>query len=104
MAYSKPSKGSTKGSPPVKKGSKGEKDAQMFGKVMTDPFGRVLVSVILGLGLAALFRRACVGEGCVVIQAPDSREVEDYVYKNANDSCFRYTPNVVPCPIVKKVS
>ena len=65
-------------------------------RVMTDPFGKILVSVILGLGLAALFRRVCTADGCIVVRAPSAKEVDNYVYK-IDTSCYKYTPNVVPC-------
>lgn len=69
-------------------------------RVMTDPFGSIVVSVILGLGLAAMFRQVCTGDGCVVVKAPSSRDVDDYVYRvgtGAGAACYKYTPNTVPC-------
>jgi hypothetical protein len=66
-------------------------------KLVDDKFGSIVVSVILGLGLAALFRRACKGDGCMVVKAPNAGEVSKYYYKIDAD-CFKYTPQVVPCP------
>ena len=75
-------------------------------RVMKDNFGSILVSVILGLGLAALFRRVCTGDNCVVVRAPSSKEIDDYVYRvgapsgpggGGSASCYKYTPNIVPC-------
>ncbi len=57
--------------------------------------------MILGLGLAAIFRRVCTGDGCIVVKSPDSKDVEEYVYR-IDTSCFRYTPNVVPCKLPTK--
>ncbi|OYV74829.1 MAG: hypothetical protein B7Z66_15140 [Chromatiales bacterium 21-64-14] len=65
-------------------------------KMMHDKFGSIVISVILGLGLAAMFRRACTGDGCIVVKPPDRKEVDDYVYR-IDKSCYKYTPNVVPC-------
>lgn len=65
-------------------------------RVMTDKFGSVVISVILGLGLAALFRRVCNGDGCVIVKAPNAKELKDHVYQ-IDKSCYKYTPNVVPC-------
>lgn len=65
-------------------------------RMLHDKFGSILISVILGLGLAAMFRRVCSGDGCVVIKAPSEKELRDYVYK-VDSSCYRYTPNVVDC-------
>ncbi len=30
--------------------------------------GRIAISIILGLGLAALFRKSCEGDNCIIIQ------------------------------------
>lgn len=75
----------------------------MVKKIMQDKFGSIVISVILGLGLAAMFRRACAGDSCVVIKPPDQKEVTDHVFK-IEQSCFRYTPNVVPCKRVPKTT
>ncbi len=69
-------------------------------KVMTDGTGSIVISVLLGLGLAALFRKACNGNSCVVIKAPNLTEVSKYTYKLDTD-CFKYRPQVVPCPLAK---
>jgi hypothetical protein len=70
--------------------------AMLTKKLLTDPFGATLVSVILGLGLAALFRKVCKGDNCVVVQAPSAKDLEKYVYQ-IDTSCYKYTPNVVHC-------
>ena len=64
--------------------------------------GTIIVSVILGLGFAAMFRQVCSKETCMVIKGPNAKEVEANVYKN-RDACYKYTPHVVECgtgPIV----
>ncbi len=66
-------------------------------KMMQDNTGTMLVSIILGLGLAALFQRACKGDGCVIVKAPKLAEVQQYTYRMDN-SCYKYTPEAVPCP------
>jgi hypothetical protein len=74
--------------------------AMIVAKVLKNNFGSILISVILGLGLAAVFRRVCVGDSCVVVKAPSAKEVDEYVYK-IDTSCYKYTPNVIPCPLKK---
>ena len=66
-------------------------------KVMNSNGGSILISVLLGLGLAAMFRKACSGDGCVVIKSPNLAEVQKHVYKVESD-CYKYTPEVIPCP------
>lgn len=68
----------------------------MIKNVMKDRMGSIIISVILGLGLAALFRRACHGGSCVVIKAPKREEIQQYYYK-IDDDCYKYTPYVVEC-------
>jgi hypothetical protein len=65
-------------------------------KVLNDGMGSIVISILLGLGLAALFRRACKGDRCIVIKAPSLTEVAKHYYKVDAD-CFKYTPQVVPC-------
>lgn len=64
--------------------------------VLTSPAGSIVVSILLGLGLAAVFRKACKGKHCVVVKAPPRRETDDYCYKVDQD-CYRYSPRVTPC-------
>jgi hypothetical protein len=68
---------------------------------MNDRMGSIIISVILGLGLAALFKRACTGGSCIVIKAPKRDEVQRYYYKLDAD-CYKYTPYVVDCGQTKQ--
>ena len=58
--------------------------------------GGIVISIILGLGLAALFMKACSGPNCVVVKGPDPSEVAKYVYK-IRDDCYKYDPYITPC-------
>jgi hypothetical protein len=58
--------------------------------------GQIIVSIVLGLGLAAMFKRVCKSGRCVVIKGPPVKETDEYFYKIRND-CYKYTPYVVPC-------
>lgn len=68
----------------------------LVNKVMEDSTGSIIISVILGLGLAALFRRACKGGRCIVVKSPKLDDLNKFVYK-VDDDCYKYTPHVVPC-------
>jgi hypothetical protein len=65
-------------------------------RVLDTDFGSVLISIIIGLGLAAAFRQVCTDSKCVVIKGPPVSEVQDTRYR-IGDKCYRYTPYVVPC-------
>ena len=58
--------------------------------------GSIIISVILGLGLAALFRQACKDKQCIVIKGPNIEEVSKYYYK-INEDCYKYTPVATEC-------
>lgn len=68
--------------------------------MLTDLFktkqGRIVISIILGLGLASIFRQVCKGSHCIVVKGPNSQEIQDNMYK-INDDCYKYTQVVVDC-------
>jgi hypothetical protein len=68
----------------------------MLEKAFKNNTGAIMISVILGLGLAAMFRKSCTGNNCVVVKSPDMKDIENSVYR-VNDNCFKYTPQIVAC-------
>jgi|TARA_B100000929_G_scaffold52295_1_gene38228 hypothetical protein len=64
--------------------------------LMKTEFGSFLISVIWGFALALLFRRTCKNRNCVVIKAPNAKEVEDKIYK-FDSACFTFNTNVSEC-------
>ena len=58
--------------------------------------GAIIISIILGLGLAALFRKACADNSCIVVKGPKTEEIKDTHYKIDN-TCYKYNPVVVEC-------
>ncbi len=63
---------------------------------VNSPLGSYIISALFGLGLAALFRKACVDKSCVVIKGPNSNETNKFYYK-IQDDCYKYTPIVTEC-------
>ena len=70
-----------------------------FLELLFNPTGRILISIIWGLGLAALFKSACKHRNCQVIQykGPNPEEVKKSYYKYGNDNCYKYTPYISRC-------
>lgn len=58
--------------------------------------GVIVFSIVLGLGIAALFRSVCSDGKCVVIEGPSLEEVNKYYYK-IEDQCYRYIPVAAEC-------
>lgn len=75
----------------------------MITEVMNHPTGRIIVSLILGFGLAALFRQVCKGGDCHVVKAPNMDEIKKHFYK-IEDDCYKYTPVAVNCSGASKTN
>ena len=58
--------------------------------------GSISFSILLGVGIAALFRKACTDNKCIIIQSPDMEELSKFYYKS-NGKCFKYTPVTSEC-------
>lgn len=69
----------------------------MLKEMMNDNKIAIFISIILGLGFASLFRRACNGNECVIIKGPSTHEVQKKVYK-VDDKCYKYNPKSTKCP------
>ena len=52
----------------------------------------------MGLGLAALFRKACTDNKCIVIKGPNVDEIKHTYYK-VNDDCYKYEPVFSECSV-----
>ena len=49
--------------------------------------GQISISIILGVGLASFFRKACNSRNCLVFQAPSPEEIDGKVYWYVN-KCY----------------
>jgi len=58
--------------------------------------GRILLSIIWGLGLATLFRRVCIGRNCIIIKPPNLKEVRDNIY-GFEGKCYRFDTKSAKC-------
>ena len=60
--------------------------------------GRILLSIIWGLGIAALFRKIC-GDGadCIIIKGPNPNKIKQNYYNLSKGKCIRYEPYYTNC-------
>lgn len=68
----------------------------MIRRLAKDDVGKVIISVILGLGIAALFRKVCNDRDCLVIKGPPISEVENNVY-GFDGKCYKYKAQSTSC-------
>jgi len=64
---------------------------------MSNRTGCIVVSALLGLGLATMFHRVCVGRDCVVVKGASVDYVTKHIWRSGGD-CYRYRTEEVPCP------
>ena len=58
--------------------------------------GKIIISIIWGLGLAALFRKVCKGRNCIVIKGPKPQELENKIFQFEN-KCYIYDSMATKC-------
>lgn len=59
--------------------------------------GSILISIIWGFGLAALFHKSCKGNNCIIIKGPDPKIARHNVYATNNSDCVKLEPYIVSC-------
>lgn len=72
-----------------------------FEKLFRTDTGKIIMSTLLGLGLATLFRKGCIGRNCIEFSAPSLEDIKKKVYKYG-DSCFKYEMESRGCDRRKK--
>ena len=74
-----------------------------FGKFVHTENGKIIMSILLGLGLASLFRSVCKGNHCLVFHAPPLDQFNDKIYKNNNGKCVKYNSVSTKCNLNAKI-
>ena len=72
-----------------------------FGKFVHTNTGKNIMSMLLGLGLASLFRTVCKDNNCLIFYAPPLDKFKDKIYKQ-NGKCIKYNPVATKCSINAK--
>ena len=70
-------------------------------KLLSNDAGKVLVSILLGLGLASLFNKVCQGKDCLEFQSPEIDNIKEKKYKYGK-KCFQYELESTECDNNKK--
>jgi len=64
--------------------------------------GKVIISIILGLGLATLFRKVCKDRDCIIFKAPDIKKIQNQIFK-FDKKCYKFEENIEKCNNNKKI-
>ena len=72
-----------------------------FKRLLNTTLGRYIISILMGLGLATLFRKVCTDKNCIVFNGPVIGDIEDKTFKHG-DKCYKYSVNADKCDTTKK--
>ena len=72
-----------------------------FKRLLNTQLGQVFISILLGLGLAMIFRKVCKDKNCVQFKGPILSDMEGKIYKHG-EKCYRYTTEPGKCDSLKK--
>ena len=72
-----------------------------FDRLLNTNLGKFFISVILGIGLATLFRRSCKDKNCIEFNGPVISEIDGKTYK-FGDLCYNFELTPGKCDPNKK--
>ena len=52
-----------------------------FQRLLNTEYGRNIISIFLGLGLASLFRKVCTDKNCIIFNGPIIGDIEGKTFK-----------------------
>lgn len=64
--------------------------------------GKIILSILLGFGIATLFRKACKDRNCLVFNAPHMSKIKNKIF-GFNDKCYKYTEKNATCNNTKNI-
>ena len=63
--------------------------------------GRIIISILLGLGLATLFRKVCNDRNCIIFKAPNIEKIKNQIFKFDN-KCYKFSEKIEKCDVKRK--
>jgi hypothetical protein len=70
-------------------------------RLIYSKFGKTVISILLGLGLATLFRKVCNERNCMVFHAPELKEIKDKTFQ-FDGKCYKYDESAASCKNTSK--
>lgn len=71
-------------------------------RLIHSKFGEYVISILLGLGLATLFRKVCKDRNCLKFQGAPLNKITNQIFKFDN-KCYKFTSNIKKCDNNKKI-
>ena len=73
-----------------------------FKRLLYSTIGKYIISILLGLGLATLFRKVCNERNCIVFRGPKLNKIKNQIFK-FNDRCYKFNEQIEKCSDNKKI-
>ena len=70
-------------------------------RMLNTDLGRFFISLIIGIGLATLFRKSCTDKNCIIFDGPVISEVDGKVFR-FGEFCYKYDLHPIKCDPTKK--
>ena len=64
--------------------------------ILNSERGKILFSILLGFGLATLFRKSCESSNCLIFKIPDLNKIDNKIFK-FDDKCFKFQTESISC-------
>jgi len=71
-------------------------------KIINSETGRIVISALLGLGLASLFNKVCKDKNCILFNGPVISEIDGKTYKYG-EKCYKYEMKPGKCDPTKRI-
>jgi len=68
-----------------------------FGNFLHTENGKIIMSILLGFGLASLFRNMCKDKNCLIFHAPSLDDFKDKIYLSSSGKCVKYKHVATKC-------
>jgi hypothetical protein len=74
-----------------------------FKRLLGTTTGRIVLSIILGIGFATVFRKICKDGSCIDFHGSVIGDLEEKIYQH-DEKCYKYTTVASKCnPEVKRI-
>lgn len=65
-------------------------------------FGSLVISMILGLGLAAIFQEVCNDDDCIILEPPNHKYIKNNIFQ-FKEGCYKFDAVLTECDSKKKI-
>ena len=65
-------------------------------RLLYSTYSKILISILLGFGIATFFRKSCNSRNCLNFISPNMKKVKDKVYE-FDDKYYKFTPKSTKC-------